>query len=339
MDLALSAEQAAVADVFDSFFEKSQSIQRARNAGATGFDRQLWQAMCEMGAAGIAVSEQHGGAGAGLIDTSLVCEEVGRHIAPVPYVETCVSARLLALAGQTELLAGVLSGSVIATFSPRAAVDGTWRFVPNGAVAAAVIGMIDHELVISMPAEPGAALPNLGDLPVADLPTGDGPHIVIAAGAVAGTVFGRAHDEWRVLSAAGLVGMAAGALRTAVSYVKERTQFGVPLGSFQSIAHHLADCQAALDGARMLCREAAWALDQSTTDSSTLAAMAFYFAAQTAEQVTGWSLHFHGGYGFMLEYDVQLFHRRAKAWSLLHGDREAVLDEVADRVFIPAGAL
>jgi alkylation response protein AidB-like acyl-CoA dehydrogenase len=339
MDLALSKEQMAVAEVFDSFFEKSQSVQRTRTAGTSGFDRQLWQAMCEMGAAGIAISEQDGGAGAGLVDAALVCEEVSRHIAPVPYVETCVAARVLAAAGQSELLDDVLSGSAIATFSPRAAIHGTWHFVPNGAIAAVVIGMVDDQLVVSRPAQPQPVLPNLADLPIADCRIGDGPHTVIAAGEAAATVFACARDEWRVLSAAALVGMAAGALKTAVTYVKERTQFGVPLGSFQSIAHHLADCHAALDGARMLSQEAAWAFDQSTTDASTLAAMAFYFAAQTAEQVTGWSLHFHGGYGFMLEYDVQLFYRRAKAWSLLHGDREAILDEVAERVFTPAGAL
>lgn len=333
MELALSEEQIAVQEVFDSLFEKSQTVRLARTADSPGFDARLWRSMCEMGAPGIAIAEEQGGEGAGLADVALVCEQVGRHIAPVPYVDSCVAARLLAAADQSEPLAAMLSGSAVTTLSLRAAVAGTWSLVPSGAIAQRVVGLVDDRLIMVGPAEPPPSPSNLADLPVADWSVERGATTVIATGEQATAAFHQSLDEWRVLTAAQLVGIAASALQIGVSYVKERTAFDVPLGSFQSIAHHLADCQAAVEGARLLYQEAAWALDQPTSDASALAVMAFYFAAQTAESVARWSLHFHGGYGFMLEYDIQLFYRRAKAIALLHGDREAVLDEVAERVF------
>ncbi|ORA11653.1 acyl-CoA dehydrogenase family protein [Mycobacterium arosiense] len=336
MELALSEEQIAVQEVFGSLFEKSKAIELARSADPPGFDVRLWRTMCEMGAPGIAIAEASGGAGAGLVDAALVCEQVGRHIAPVPYVDSWVAARLLASADLSQPLAEVLSGSVLTTLSLRAAQAGTWKMVPSGAVAQRVIGMTGDDLVVVGPAGPPPGLPNLADLPVADWSAEGAEITVIATGQAAAATYERARDEWRVLTSAQLVGIAAAALQIGVAYVKDRTQFGAPLGSFQSIAHHLADCQAAVDGARLLCQEAAWALDQRTPEAESLAAMAFYFSAQTAEAVARWSLHFHGGYGFMLEYDVQLFYRRAKALSLLDGDRQGVLDVVADRIFSQA---
>lgn len=331
MDLALSEEQVAVRDTFRSFFQKSEVFERVRAAGAQGFDPELWQALCKMEAAGIAVSEQDGGAGAGLLDAALVCEQVGRHLAPLPYVETCVAGRLLSGLGSSARAQRVAEGSAIGTLALTPAVDGEWRFVPAGSIADIVVGTVGSDLVCCEGAPTGRALPNLADLPICHRPVDDSA-VVIAQDSLAESAMQRARSEWRVLSAAALVGLAQGALDLGVRYVTERTQFGVALATFQSIAHRLADCRAAVDGARLLCYEAAWSLDNDTPDSAVLATMAFYFAAQTAEQVAGASLHFHGGYGFMLEYDIQLFYRRAKAWSMLHGDREATLEEIADRL-------
>ncbi len=105
-------------------------------------------------------------------------------------------------------------------------------------------------------------------------------------------------------------------------YVTEREQFGVPIGSFQSLQHALADVSVALDGAQLLARKAAWARDAGGEDAPELAAMAFLFAAEHAQRTSERVLHFHGGYGFMEEYDIQLFYRRAKGWA-------NVLDEPA----------
>jgi alkylation response protein AidB-like acyl-CoA dehydrogenase len=97
--------------------------------------------------------------------------------------------------------------------------------------------------------------------------------------------------------------------------VSEREQFGVPIGSFQALQHTLADVSVALDGAQLLARKAAWAHDTGHPDAAALGAMAFLFAAEQAQRASDRALHFHGGYGFMEEYDIQLFYRRAKGWA------------------------
>ena len=82
-------------------------------------------------------------------------------------------------------------------------------------------------------------------------------------------------------------------------------------------------------------REAAWAADEAEPDATALARMAFLFAARSAQQTTAVALHVHGGYGFTLEYDIQLYHRRAKAWPLLLGDPRRGALHLADALFGP----
>ena len=142
------------------------------------------------------------------------------------------------------------------------------------------------------------------------------------------------------------------ALELAVQYVQERHQFGVPIGSFQAVQHGLADLPGSIDGARLLVHEAAAALDRtgagraSTASRDTsrcdtglneiddplaLASMAFVFASDVASHATDRSLHFHGGYGFAEEYDIQLYYRRARGWSLIFGDPAEELHALANR--------
>jgi len=132
-----------------------------------------------------------------------------------------------------------------------------------------------------------------------------------------------ASDRWLALSASWFTGLARGALDLALDYVKERHQFGVPIGSFQVIQHRLADLHTAVTGAELLAQEAAAALDAHDPDGPALAAMAWWWCGQTATDAAETSLHFHGGYGFMLEYDVQLYYRRARGWPRVWGDSDA----------------
>ena len=156
-------------------------------------------------------------------------------------------------------------------------------------------------------------------------------------------------DAWRVLTAAALVGVAAEALRIAVDYVVERQQFGRPIGAYQAIQHGLADLPAMIDGARFLTHKAAWAVRQGfidgagvidvdegvITEFAPLAAMAFLQAADAAALATDKSLHYHGGYGFSLEYDIQLYYRRARGWAGVLGDRGAERLRLADLLWGP----
>ena len=100
--------------------------------------------------------------------------------------------------------------------------------------------------------------------------------------------------------------------------------------------HQLAtDAVAGLDGAQLLVRKACWAMDSAQDDAGALAAMAFVFAAETAYHATTHSLHVHGGYEFMEEYDIQLYYRRAKAWAAAFADPRRELLTVANRRFGP----
>jgi alkylation response protein AidB-like acyl-CoA dehydrogenase len=153
-------------------------------------------------------------------------------------------------------------------------------------------------------------------------------------------------DRWKVLTSAALVGIAEAALRLGVDYVMNREQFGVPIGSFQSVQHGLADLPVLIDGGRILTHKAAWALDRDepgvvdwalndVTDGSTLASMAFVFTGEGAAVATDRSLHYHGGYGFAEEYDIQMFYRRARGWTLILDDPTVECLGLADRLFGP----
>jgi alkylation response protein AidB-like acyl-CoA dehydrogenase len=142
----------------------------------------------------------------------------------------------------------------------------------------------------------------------------------LAAGRDAAAAFEVARDEWMVLMANALAGMGSRSIEIGVDYVKERQAFGVPIGSFQAVAHGLADAATAVDGSVLLAREAAWAAGSDVDRASELAALAFGFTAESAREASYRSLHYHGGYGFMLEYDIQLYFRRAKAWPAQWGE-------------------
>jgi alkylation response protein AidB-like acyl-CoA dehydrogenase len=336
VDLALSDDEHAIRDLFTSFFVREAPTAVARASEPLGFDSALWGRIQEVGAPGMGVPKVFGGGGAALGDLVIVAEALGHSIAPVPLVEHLVAARLLATPD-------VVAGDAIATLAVRpAGDDGCWRLVPGGAVADVVVGLDGDELVAVRRAPPGQAPANHASAPIADRDARDGARDVIGTRAE----FERARDEWKVLLAAALTGVAAAALDLGVEYAKARQQFGVPIGSFQAVQHGLADLPALVDGARLLAHKAAWAGeraepgvcdvdDNDVTDFSALASMAFLFASDAAARATDRSLHFHGGYGFSAEYDIQLYYRRARGWPLVLDDPGRECLGLADRLWGP----
>jgi alkylation response protein AidB-like acyl-CoA dehydrogenase len=340
MDLALSDDQQQLVSVFGSFLAKECPSDVVRASEPVGFDRRLWQKVADLGGPLMGIAEDLGGGGASLLDLVLVCEALGEVLAPVPFVEAAVSARALAAAGPraTDSLERLgQSGLPVSTIAVRPAVDDVAALVPAGQIADLVYGLHRGELVVvdAPPPPAGEHRANLGSLPVADRRLDGTSRIVLGEGDAALGLFARALDEWRVLTAASLVGLAAKALEIGVSYAKERHQFGVPIGSFQTISHSLADAATAVDGARLLVRQAGWAADDAPERFASLASMAFLFSAQTAQQASATALHVHGGYGFMVEYDIQLYFRRAKAWPLVLGDPRRGIRVLADALFGP----
>jgi alkylation response protein AidB-like acyl-CoA dehydrogenase len=189
--------------------------------------------------------------------------------------------------------------------------------VPAGAVADRVLFFDGDRLLAADCAVAATSVANLGALPVADVAVGEATEILAGQDAV------RAHasavDDWLALMAGALSGLARRALEIGVDYAKERHAFGVPIGSFQAVAHGLADAATAVDGCELLSREAAWAAGEEPGRFAELAALAFGFSTDAARNASYRSLHYHGGYGFMMEYDIQLYYRRAKAWPAQYG--------------------
>jgi alkylation response protein AidB-like acyl-CoA dehydrogenase len=343
MRLGLTDDQLAIKEVFAGFFGKESTSAVVRAAEPGGFDANLWRRVRETGAPGMGLAESAGGGGAELSDLAVVAEEFGRGIAPVPLVDHQVAARALAAHGHAT--AEVVDGETIAALALRPAVDGVWRLVPAGAVAGVVIGLEGDELV-AVTAEATASAPrNHAAQPVADRSTA-GVRTVLASGADARDAFERAVSEWKTLTAAALVGIGDEALRIALDYVRTRIQFGRPIGAFQAVQQGLADLPILVDGGRLLAHKAAWAGDRETvgnidvddndiTDFNALAGMAFVFNADGAAHATDRALHFHGGYGFAEEYDIQLFYRRARGWALVYDDPARECLRLADAMFGP----
>lgn len=322
---------------FGDFARREVTGARIRAAEPVGFDEALWRATAAIGGLGIGIPVERGGGGAGLVEAALVVEQFGARLAPIPLVEALVSGRLLSridLLEATDLLSRLVDGSTLVTIALRPVDNGRARLVPAGAVAGALLAIVDEELVIFEGAagEYATWFPNLGATPLADW---DLRGTRARCGTRGGDVAAMAHavDEWRVLTAASLVGLGAAALDLGVKYVKERSQFGRLIASFQSVAHGLADVATMIDGARLIAYEAAWALDEHTADAAALASMALNAAAEAAARSTYASLHYHGGYGFMEEYDIQLYYRRARGWPMIIGPADGELLTLADRLW------
>jgi alkylation response protein AidB-like acyl-CoA dehydrogenase len=330
MDLGLSGEQRQLVDAFTALYARMASPQKVRACEPLGFDRDLWRAMLDMGVVEMAVDEDHGGWGATEVDLALIAEQHGRSIAPAPLVEAQVAARLLADCGDAgaDWLGAALGGERVVTFAPRTAWDFRAGLVPGGAVADGAVVLHEGELLL-VPITGARQIENLASMPLADVVVGEDA-VLLAEGARAQALYAAALDRWLALTALALVGIGARAVEIGADYAKQRHAFGTPIGTFQGVAHPLADSATAVDGGRLLGYEAACAFSDEPERASELAAMAFVFAYETARDATLHSLHIHGGYGFGMEQDIQLYYRRARGWAAVYAEPSVVLDRVAD---------
>jgi alkylation response protein AidB-like acyl-CoA dehydrogenase len=333
-DLALSEEQELLQHSVRALFEKESGPELVREAEPLGFSPGLWEQVTALGLPEMAVPETAGGSGAGLLDVVLVVELAGEFLAPVPLFETVVTNRLLARLASPEalsMLGDAIGGGLVTSLARSSPIGDQLSWVPAGAVADRVIVLRGHSVLATVDRPSHQALRNLGSLPVSHRTLAGAS--VIGEGSAAVAAVERARDEWRVMVAAWLVGAARRALSVAVEYTTGRKAFGVPIASYQSVAHRMADLVTALDGALLLTRKAAWAADQDSDRRHELALMASGLAAEVAEQAATDALHFHGGYGFMLEYDIQLYLRRIKGLVLLNGDPARELRGLADELW------
>jgi len=341
MDLNPTDEQLEVVSAVRAFLTDHCGPDVVRASEPGGFDPDLWTPFCQMAGPTIGVSEKLGGGGASLLDLELVCEQIGSFLAPVPFIDSAVAARILASSGDPgrqylDML--IVDPSTVSTVALRPAVGGISALVPSGSIAGVVVAIDADELVLVADDIAGAGPRNLGSSPLADRSVRSSGRSVLATGDIARTAHAEAVDEWRTLMSGALVGLGEAALALGVDYAKNRHQFGAPIGSFQSIARDLADAATLVDGARLLSREAAWAQSEDEEQFAPLSSMAFLFATRAARKASNVALHVHGGYGFTLEYDIQLYYRRAEAWPLSLGDPRRGVAHLADALFGPAEA-
>jgi len=340
MDLNPSVEQQQLIDAFAGFYAKECPTERVRAAEPAGHDADLWARLRDMGAVDMAVDELSGGWGASLLDLALVAEQHGRHLGPAPLVEAQVAARVLARAGTDaarEALARARTDDHLTTIALHPPENGVLGLVPAGAVADEVVYFHDGQLQCMQIGDHGRPISNFGSMPLADIslhPAAMG----LLSGPPARRLFERARDEWMALMANSLVGIGSRSLELGVAYVKERHQFGVPIGSFQALGHGLADAATAMEGSRLIAREAAWAADEDTARASELACLACGFSSEAARDASYRSLHYHGGYGFMVEFDIQLYFRRARAWPAVFGDPARMYARGAATRLAPVGS-
>jgi len=335
VNLRLTDEQRALRETFAGLFAKECTPDVVRAAEPLGHDSSLWARMSDIGLLNIGVPEDLGGAGAGLFELVLVAEEAGRRLAPVPLAESIAATRLLAACGANDLLQLVLDGARLVSLG-SAPGPLTTQVLADGAVADVVLGLVDGRLVaVSRPTD-ARAISNMGSLPLARWSNATDAE-VLSEGPYAAQAFSRALCEVRVLRAAALVGLAAEAIELGAAYARERSAFGIPIGSYQAVAHPLADALVAKDGAQLLAWKASWALETDHPDAPVLARQAFIFAAEVASHAAQHSLHIHGGYGFTEECDIQLYYRRSQAWAAVVADPERELLALADGILSEAG--
>lgn len=352
-NFALSEEQEALRDNFKAVFERSCPLDRLEEVGPVGFDEKAWRQLLDMRIVAMGVPEESGGDGAGMAELVLVTEQLGAVLAPVPLVDALVAARLLARvasagaesgAGASAWAAGALDGGKLVTVAlhpAHPAAAGTPQLVPSGAVADAAIGLVGDELVLLAPEEPPAHVANHGSTPLARYdfgPSGTAAaeRLVLASGDEARRLHADAVREWKLLTAAALVGLADGALRRGVEFAIDRVAFGVPIATFQAVSHPLVDVAMAITGTRRLIWKAAWYADNEPGEARDLVPMAYLAAAETGMRGPTVGVHVQGGLGFTVESEMHLFFRRAKGWTLVAGDPATELDAIAELRLGPA---
>jgi alkylation response protein AidB-like acyl-CoA dehydrogenase len=340
-DYSLAAEQVAVRDAFRDFLAGQCPTSRVRAAEPLGFDARLWRQLTELGAATMGLPESSGGDGASLLDLAIVAEEMGAALAPVPFAEHVAASRAIAAAGGAAGALADPAGGLV-TLALRPLGQGQQRdgeLVPGGAVARGVVALDGDTLVLVRAAgEPPPLVPNQGCTPLARWDLGGGPRTVLARGPAAGTAYAAARAEWKLLTAAALVGLTERALGVAVEFARTRETMGVPIGSLQGVSFPLADVAIGVAGARNMIRRAAWLAGNEPGGHPGTIEAAFAYAAGLATEGTITSAHVQGGLGFTVEADASLYFLRAKGWSVLGGDPARDVMAVADALLAASPA-
>ncbi|MFD2416087.1 acyl-CoA dehydrogenase family protein [Amycolatopsis pigmentata] len=334
--------RASVRDLISDRAPATAVLERAESAEP--YDLSLWRTLAaDLGAAGLAVPEKLGGQGASARETAAVMEELGRSVAPVPFLGSAVLATsALLAAGDTTVLPGLASGEVIGalavplTLWPGAGFPDSVRFadgVLEGRVGTVADAGVAEVLVVPAmgPDGPGlyevaataAVISEITPLDLtrrlADVTFDGSPARLITGPGGAAEALDAALTTGAGLLASEQLGVAQWCLESTVAYVKQRFQFGRPVGSFQALKHRLADIYLELVAARAAARHAADTLATADTDVPVAVAVAQSTCSALAVHVAEEAVQLHGGIGMTWEHPVHLYLKRAKASELALG--------------------
>ncbi|HKD69011.1 MAG TPA: acyl-CoA dehydrogenase family protein [Candidatus Binataceae bacterium] len=361
MDFDLNENQQELRSALRSLFEGACDIRHVRQVAydGDGRDPALWKALSEGGWTALMVPEAEGGSGLRFEDFIVLLEESGRAVAPVPLSTTLLAGRLIANApagpARSDTLRQIAAGTASFTLAlgegvKAEATGGNWRldgkleFVPYGPLAATVLveaALLDGKRgLFALPTD--ATGVKWLDLDVMDRTVRQHEMTLSNASvAAAASIFGTADasaaiqilvDEWRAALAAESLGVAEKMIELSVAYVKERVQFGKPVGSNQAVKVRIAEMGAVIDRLRSAVYYAAWAIDSNVPERKVAIAMAKAAASGPGAFVGTQAIHVHGGIGFTWEYDLHLYFKRIKSNELLLGDTSAALQQIADEV-------
>ena len=319
MRFALTDDQVAFRDAVRDLLAKEcppAVVRAAWEAPPGQLDRGVWDSLEAMGVLGVLVAEQDGGLG--LDETWLVpiLEEAGRVALPHPLVETAMVAAPLAGVG-----IGMVSSTLGGLHAPCAAdadrvlllsEDGGLALVPSEHLAVTPVASVDGGRRLGIVA--------LGE------------DLALETGSDEPALVELARDRGALGTAAFLVGLGQAMLDLTVGYVQERRQFGVPVGSFQAVKHHLADAALALELTRPAVWRAAWSTAHGAPTRARDVSMAKAMASDAAELVGRHALQCHGAIGYTVEADLHLFLKRAWALARTWGDSAHHTDRVADHL-------
>ncbi|MER5220923.1 acyl-CoA dehydrogenase family protein [Streptomyces flaveus] len=367
-DLLYSEEEealrAAVRDLLTDHCDAADVI--ARVESDTPYDPELWKALADgMGLAGLLVPESSGGQGATHREVAVVLEELGRAVAPVPYLASAVVATEALLAfphsrlrssGGTpmadDLLGELASGRRIGALAValNVAPGAAYQLVrhENGALHGELTGIADAAVtdVLLVPADDGGLYAVEADAvtvsPQVSLDLTRPVATVVLEGA-AGRLLGDAEPAVRrgLRAGAGLLaseqlGLADWCLTETVRYLKDRKQFNRPVGGFQALKHRLAQLWLEVVNTRAAARGAADALATGSTDADVAVALAQAYAAPVAVHAAEEAVQLHAGIGMTWEHPVHLCLKRAKADSIAYGTAGRHREALAELVDLPA---
>ncbi|MEU9985757.1 acyl-CoA dehydrogenase family protein [Streptomyces sp. NPDC048045] len=314
MRFLLDAEQRAFADSLNAMLTSAgtPAVIRDWSRGDHASGRALWHRVAAAGVFALAVPQEYEGLGLHPVELAVAFVELGRHAVPGPLVETVAAALLLGEDRQAKrFLPGLAAGDTMATVAAAGgyALDGD----------AATLHLAARSEGLYLSPGPGPVRPCL-DPARRPTPLTPGGELLVP-----GPPNAHALTWARLATAAQALGVGLALLDRTVAHVRQRTQFGVPIGSFQAVKHRLADAKTALEFARPLLFGAALSLHPADVAAAKLKACeAAYTTARAALQL-------HGAIGYTAEYDLSLWLTRARAlrtaWGTPEECRDAVLDD------------